>query len=281
MEKKIVIGSLLALIIGVLIYTFSGTDVPVKPEKKTATATTQSPPVNWQSSKADQSMDSTSDQTMGVKTKTPKQPNTTSKESLPMPGIVSVAKNDKPAAKVNGVIITVGSIAPPGVGSDFGLPKDTYQQLLERQIETELLVQEAKKRGLGDKPEFQDMVMRFEEAMKKMYNTTDPNDERVKWQVQEFTNSSLVQELYKEEGLAAEKVTDEEVETYYQQNSADYELIRKRGRENGRSPDKIEKAVKREVESDLKSRRNKEVNKKRSAFSATLRKSAKIEVLPN
>jgi hypothetical protein len=89
---------------------------------------------------------------------------------------------------------------------------------------------------------------------------------------------ALAEKVYRDAGILPRKVTAEEVDAYYRQHAADYEAVRRREAERGRTPEKIERRVKDEIRRDLQGPIAAETRRRREALAAELRRSANVQI---
>ena len=86
----------------------------------------------------------------------------------------------------------------------------------------------------------------------------------------------MINELYRQEGLIPERVSKEELDEYYETYSHQYEWVREREALKGRSPDQIERRIKKEMQRDLKALLNQDLKERRQAYIESLRQGADI-----
>lgn len=182
------------------------------------------------------------------------------------------------AVMINGKPVTLGDVVPPGVIESGGtLHEDGYNQFINQAVDRSLLLQKAEDLGLTSTREYNAIqeTMRAELGDMSMGGTEEERD----WEIKYFTTSAVINELYRKEGLMPQRVSQEEIQTYYENNSVEYEWLRKREAAKGTNADKIERKVLDQIKKDLNFPSQKETREKRKAYLDELRGDANIEYL--
>lgn len=192
-------------------------------------------------------------------------------------GVALPESPHEPLAMVNDLPITAYDLFPPEVLEPGEvLPEQAYRAYLDQAIERKVLLDEARRLGMADTGTYRETIAEMEEDLQVLHNL---NEEQRQWRLKHFSETVLVDSLYKAEGLIPRRVTKEEIEEYYGEHGDEYEWLRERERRKGSDPDKIEKRVRDMIKKDIKEPISRDMREKRSAFADSLRQKANIEIL--
>lgn len=131
-------------------------------------------------------------------------------------------------AKVNGVEIKLEDlvgIPDANVGRDQVMSASMYDFLLDRAVEREAIVQDANAQGVELTEEQKGELAK----MRSNLELRDPNavyltmsQERVEFELRDAEGQILITELAKKAGLPSPYVTQEQVNTYYEEHKAEF-----------------------------------------------------------
>ncbi len=210
-------------------------------------------------------------------TATPAPAKTAAKGTQEMPAFSVVIPDEQPPLMVNDRPVTIDDVIPPGVlKPGDSMPEMAHRKFMALAEEQRLLVQEAQEKGLADTPEF---LERVADMRKDLEEESNLSDEDKQWRLEHFTRTFLINKLYRQEGLIPERVSNKEVDLYYESQGYEYEWLRKKEALKGSSPEKIERRVRKEIKRDLEAPLKQEIGEKRKAYIESLRERSDIETL--
>jgi hypothetical protein len=195
-----------------------------------------------------------------------------------LPEVLTVDDQAETLAMVNGQPVAITDIMPPG-SFDPGdmIQEESYKALIDKAIDQALLVQKAEELGGEDSDSFAVISDYLREQYKEMDLGGSPEENE--WIIRNLTSAAVVNDLYQQEGLIPERVSDEEIQQYYDNNSVEYEWLRKRESARGSTPEMVERRVKEQIRRDLEEPNMREAAEKQKEYVELLRERADIEYL--
>ena len=280
MRKELLLLGTLVVTLAVALYLISRSGTEVKEENAASVTAQPSPQKELPKSAVEPSGEiggSKRDKVPAqeAKRKKPESPAAATTPEKTPEETMRLALPEEKSVRVNDTPVTIGNVVPPGVlkpGDE--MPEDASLKFMNLAIEQQLLVQEAKARGLADAPEYQGIVEDMKNDLAEMQGLSE---EQKQWRLEQFSKMALINELYRKEGLIPERVSREEVDQYYETYGGyEYDSLREREASKGTPQDKIEKMIKRQIKRDLEARLNKDLNERKSAYLDTLREQSDI-----
>jgi len=202
-----------------------------------------------------------------------------SDSSEEMPAVVTIDQDlNDPLVRVNDVGVSLNTVMPPGA-LEPGEPmaEEGYKAYLDMAVDRELVVQKAAEMGIMESEQFRNIKDRLRAELEE--GDPQAKKEDIDWEVDYFAATAVVNEVYRKEGLAPRRVTEEEVNENYDTRNADYDWLREREKNRGTGEDKIERKVREQIKRDLRDSAMQEALKKQRSYLDTLREQANIEYL--
>jgi len=206
------------------------------------------------------------------------EPQTTSGEEGQLPVIITLGEQTSVLATVNNQPVTITDIMPPGSFEPGDVVEEkSYKALIEKAVDQSLLVQKAGELGLSENEKYKEGV----DFLRQQYEELELGDtpEEREWLIQNQARAALISELLSKEGLVPERVSDEEVREFYENNSVEYNWLREREAARGATPAAVERMVKEQIRRDLEEPMMREAGEKQKEYIESLREKADIQYL--